>query len=65
MHMHSLMSRGHFESQSVVVFIVIYFLLVGLHNWVAHGPSLHQHGSTNVPVVVLEVSLHVIRPMYH
>ena len=65
MHMHSLMSRGHFETQSVAVFTVISFLYAGPQNWVTCGPSLHPHGSTNALVAALEVSLHVIRPMHH
>lgn len=64
-YMHSLISCGHFETWSVVVFIVMLFLFSGSHHWVIHGPNLHQHGSTSVPVATLEVSLHVIRPMYH
>lgn len=64
MHMHSLMSCENFQTRSVAIFIIIYFLYVGLHNWVTCGPSLHSHGSTNAPMVALEVSLHVIRSMH-
>lgn len=62
--LHSLMSCGSLGARSAVVFIVISFFLVGSHNWAAHGPSLHKHGSTNSLVVTLEISLHLIRPIH-
>lgn len=64
LHIYSFLFCGRFQTPSMLVFIVLYFLCVGLHACLSCLPCLHPHGPTNARVAAIEISLYVSRPMH-